>query len=457
MTIQRSGNCRAFAELKDKLGEALLEGGKVVPYMQDSSRATAEGLPLGVVLARDANDVSTALKWASAHRVVVSVRGAGTGLSGGAVGYRDGLVISLAGMTAITGMEPGDRLIDVQAGVITSDVNTAAAAHGLMYAPDPASVYQSTIGGNIATNAGGLRCVKYGVTADSVAALEVVLSTGEIIHTGARTRKNTVGYDLTALFVGSEGTLGVITAATLRLRPQPIGETVTFRASFPTLQAAGRAVSALAMSPTVPEVLEMLDHASIQAVERLYSTGIETDGVAAILLGQFIGPDADHAAGSAESLFRSVGATAVERAEGDALLEARRFTGPALSAEGLRVSSDVAVPVSRLADMFSAIERISVRKGVVIPTFAHAGDGNLHPSVIVRTDSQAERENAERILDAVTDAALRLGGTASGEHGVGSLKLDALAKQLEPASRRLQLQIKALLDPAGILTPGRAI
>lgn len=457
MTIDQPRTGTAFDELVEKLGEVLLTGESVAEYASDSSRASASGLPRGVVLARDAHDVAITLAWATAHRVPVSVRGAGTGLSGGAVGYAGGIVISLAGLTSIIGIEVGDRLIDVQAGVITADIDAAAAPHGLMYAPDPASAHQSTIGGNIATNAGGLRCLKYGVTADSVAALEVVLPTGEIIHTGARTRKNAVGYDLTGLFIGSEGTLGVITAATLRLRPRPVGDTVTFRASFPTLESAGEAVTALAASPIVPEVLELLDRASVEAVERLHPTGLEPTTAAAVLLGQIIGPDADTAAKAAESLFRAAGATSVDRAEGDALLEARRFTGPALSAEGLRVSSDVAVPVSKLAEMFAAIERLSAHEGVAIPTFAHAGDGNLHPSVIVTSDSEAERDNAERILDSLIDSALALGGTASGEHGVGSLKLSALARQVEPESRRLQHQIKAVFDPAGVLSPGRAI
>lgn len=457
MTIDQFRRDSELNELYLPLGEALLTGDAVKDYSADSSRAVPGGVPQAVVLARSARDVSLALAWATAHRVPVSVRGAGTGLSGGAVGYADGIVISLAGMTDIIGISPGDRLIDVQAGATTASIDDAAAAHGLMYAPDPASARQSTIGGNIATNAGGLRCLKYGVTADSVTALEVVLPTGEIMRTGTRTRKNAVGYDLTGLFVGSEGTLGVITAATLRLQARAVGEAVTFRATFPTLESAGEAVTALAMSPIIPEVLELLDRASVEAVERHHPTGLASAEAAAVLLGQFIGPDAEEMVRSTEAVLRAAGATEMERADGDSLLEARRFTGPALSAEGLRVSSDVAVPVSQLGEMFAEIERISAHERVAIPTFAHAGDGNLHPSVIVSDGSDTARDEAERILGRIIDAALELGGTASGEHGVGSLKLDALARQLDPTVQRLQHQIKTVFDPAGILSPGRAI
>ena len=222
----------------------------------------------------------------------MSVRGSGTGLTGGAVAYPDGLVVSLAAMDRIIGIDPANRLADVQAGVVTAEIDRAAAAYGLMYAPDPASYRESTIGGNIATNAGGLRCVKYGVTADSVAGLEVVLASGDVIRTGGRTRKDVVGYDLTRLFVGSEGTLGVVTAATVRLVPRPTGDTVTFRAVFPSLASAGEAVTAVMRTSAVPEVMELMDRPSVDAVERHHPTGLSTDGAAAVLVGQFIGPSA---------------------------------------------------------------------------------------------------------------------------------------------------------------------
>jgi glycolate oxidase len=385
------------------------------------------------------------------------VRGSGTGLTGGAVAYPDGLVVSLAAMDRIIGIDPANRLADVQAGVVTAEIDRAAAAYGLMYAPDPASYRESTIGGNIATNAGGLRCVKYGVTADSVAGLEVVLVSGEVIRTGGRTRKDVVGYDLTRLFVGSEGTLGVVTAATVRLVPRPTGDTVTFRAVFPTLASAGEAVTAIMGTTAVPEVMELMDRPSVEAVERHHPTGLRIDGAAAVLVGQLIGPSARAQSADVARLCRDAGALGVDEADGDILLEARRVTGRALSADGLRVSSDVAVPIARLAEMFTVIEQISREEGVGIPTFAHAGDGNLHPSVIVDPADPAAREHGERVLDRVSDAALALGGTLSGEHGIGSLKHHALSKQLDPPTLAAHRLVKDAFDPHHLLSPGRAI
>ncbi len=438
-------------------GRVVTAPDEVAAYCLDSSRATLDGLPAAVVTAQTAEDVAAALLWANRHRVKVSVRGSGTGLTGGAVAYPDGLVVSLAAMDRIIGIDPANRLADVQAGVVTAEIDRAAAAYGLMYAPDPASYRESTIGGNIATNAGGLRCVKYGVTADSVAGLEVVLASGDVIRTGGRTRKDVVGYDLTRLFVGSEGTLGVVTAATVRLVPRPTGDTVTFRAVFPSLASAGEAVTAVMRTSAVPEVMELMDRPSVDAVERHHPTGLSTDGAAAVLVGQFIGPSARAQSGELSRLCREAGALSVDEADGDILLEARRVTGRALSAEGLRVSSDVAVPIARLADMFTAIERISGEEGVGIPTFAHAGDGNLHPSVIVDPADPVAREHGERVLDRVSDASLALGGTLSGEHGIGSLKHHALPRQLDPATLAAHRLVKDAFDPNHILSPGRGI
>lgn len=438
-------------------GRVLTEPAEVAAYSTDSSRVSLDGLPSVVVTARGTQDVAAALRWANRYSIKVSVRGSGTGLTGGAVAYPEGLVVSLVAMDAILGIDPTNRLADVQAGVITAHVDRAAAAYGLMYAPDPASYRESTIGGNIATNAGGLRCVKYGVTADSIAGLQVVLANGDVITTGGRTRKDVVGYDLTRLFVGSEGTLGVVTAATLRLVPRPSGETVTFRAVFPTLVSAGTAVTSIMGSGVLPEVLELMDRPSVEAVERHFPTGLRLDGAAAVLVGQLIGRQVRDDSEAVTRRCAEAGAIEVGEADGDLLLEARRATGPALSAEGLRVSSDVAVPIARLAEMFAAIERIGQEEGVLIPTFAHAGDGNLHPSVLVDPADPAGRAHGERILDRVSDAALALGGTLSGEHGIGSLKRHALPKQLDAATLAAHRLVKDAFDPRHILSPGRAI
>jgi glycolate oxidase len=438
-------------------GRVLTDPDRVADFSTDASRAELAGPPAAVVAASSTQDVSTALRWATRHGVPVSVRGSGTGLTGGAVGYADGLVISLAAMDAIVGIDAANRLADVEAGVITAEIDRAAEEHGLMYAPDPASYRESSIGGNIATNAGGLRCVKYGVTADSIAGLQVVLASGEVITTGGRTRKDVVGYDLTSLFVGSEGTLGVVTAATVRLQPRPSGDTVTFRASFPTLVDAGAAVTAIMRRPSPPEVMELMDRLSVEAVERHHPSGRSVGAAAAVLVGQFIGPRAREEAAEVARLCHRFAATAVDRADDDTLLEARRVTGRALSAEGLRVSSDVAVPISRLAEMFAAIEQIGRTHGVSIPTFAHAGDGNLHPSVIVDPDDPAARDRGEQILDLISDEALALGGTLTGEHGIGSLKRHSLAKQLDAATLAAHRLVKDAFDPLNILSPNRGI
>ncbi len=448
---------KTMVDLAEELkGRILTDPAELVRYSSDASRARPQGLPLAVLTARSTEDVAAGVRWAARNNVIVSVRGAGTGLAGGAVAYPGGLVISLSEMNSVLNIDPANRLAEVEAGVITADIDAAAAKHGLMYAPDPASYRQSTIGGNIATNAGGLRCVKYGVTTDSVAGLEVVLANGDIIRTGSHTRKNVVGYDLTSLFVGSEGTLGIVTSATLRLHPRPIGTAVTFRATFPTAAAAGRAVTSIMNSAVVPDVLEMMDRASVEIVEAFHPTGLSAEG-AAILVGQFVSTTAEADVEVAGHLCRDAGATEVDLAEGDVLLEARRVSGKALDARGLRASCDVAVPISRLADMFEALEKMSVREQVAIPTFAHAGDGNLHPSVVVGDETPENYAKAERILDLITAQALSLGGTISGEHGVGSLKYGSLSKQLNPAARSAHLRVKNAFDPQGILTPGRGV
>ncbi|WP_460774221.1 FAD-binding oxidoreductase [Microbacterium sp. GXF7504] len=444
------------AELLDLLGDRVLTTRQAVaPFTTDASRANPEGEPLAVVRARATADVSAALAWAHRHGVPVSVRGAGTGLAGGAVAYEGGLVVALDAMDRIVEIDVENRLAVVEAGVVTADLDAAARAHGLFFAPDPASSRTSTVGGNLATNAGGLRCVAHGVTRDAVAGLEVVLADGRVLATGGRTRKNVVGYDLTGLFVGSEGTLGVITRATVRLEPIPPGEPCTFRASFDSLPDAGRAVTAIVSSPARPEVLELLDAASVRIIERYRPSGLTEPG-AALLVGQAVGADAAAHAEAIVALCREHGAVDTAVSDGDALLEARRLANPALNAAGLRVSCDVGVPVAQLAEMFAGIEEISQRHGRGISTVAHAGDGNLHPTVEA-ADTPEEHEAAGVVIDDITRLALSLGGTISGEHGIGSVKQHELDWQLDATNRSVHHAIKAALDPRGILTPHRAI
>ncbi|MFV0373464.1 FAD-binding oxidoreductase [Microbacterium sp.] len=446
----------ALTELTDALpGRVLRDPTEMAPFAVDTSREQLAGDPAAVVLAESTDDVSAALAWAHRHGVKVSVRGAGSGLCGGAMAYPGGLVVSLERMNRILHIDVDNRLADVQAGVITSDLDDAAHEHGLFFAPDPASVRISTVGGNIATNAGGLRCVAHGVTSDAVAALKVVLADGRVIRTGGRTRKNVTGYDLTSLFVGSEGTLGVITSATVRLKPVPPGEPVTFHAMFDDIGAAGRAVIDIVSSPYPPEVLELLDTMSVEIIERYQHTGLPIPN-AALLVGQTVGHDAPRIAEGIVGICRAAGATDAGFSASDAMIEARRLANPALNAQGLRVSCDVGVPVSELATIFAGMDEIAQRHGRRIASVAHAGDGNLH-STVEAGETPDEYRAAEAVIDDITRLALSLGGTITGEHGIGSTKHHELSWQLDENTRAAQLAIKAALDPTGILTPDRAV
>lgn len=427
----------------------------MAPYTCDASRAEPSGEPVGLVLAESTADVSAALAWANAGGVPVSIRGAGTGLVGGAVAYPGGLILSLERMNRIIEISADDRLAVIQPGVVTADLDAAARAHDLFFPPDPASARTSTVGGNIATNAGGLRCIAHGVTADWVSGLTVVLADGRVMRTGARTRKNVVGYDLTRLFVGSEGTLGVIVEAIVRLEVVPQGEPVTFWAEFNQLPEAGRAVTAIAGARDRPEVLELMDALSVQAIENYRPTGLSIPS-GALLVGQTVGLDARSTADAIVATCLSHGASDAGVARDDALLEARRISNPALDAQGLRVSSDAGVPVSRLGEMFEGVAELSRAHGIAVATYAHAGDGNLHCRVGAPEGSDDLAE-AEALIDDITRLALSLGGTITGEHGIGSVKRHELSWQLDDVTIDVQLAIKHALDPRGTLSPGRAV
>ncbi|MHA3684514.1 FAD-binding oxidoreductase [Leucobacter sp. HY1908] len=444
----------ALQELRAQLGDRLVtDAAEIAEHAHDSSRDSPEGEAIALVHASSTEDVSAALAWTNERGVRVSVRGAGTGLAGGANAYAGGLILSLAGMNRIIEIDAADRLAVVQPGVITAELDDAARDQGLFYPPDPASARSCTIGGNIATNAGGLRCVAHGVTRDAVAALEVVLADGRVLRTGARPRKNVVGYDLTSLIVGSEGTLGVVTEATVRLKPVPPGTPCSFRASFDDLESAGRAVTAIVGGPHTPEVLELMDAASVEIIEAYRPSGIAVPR-GAMLVGQTVGFDAADAAAAITRACSDYGATETELSDSDALIEARRLSNPALTARGLKISCDVGVPVAKLAEIFHGINEISARHGRLVSTVAHAGDGNLHSTVDCADDDVAA---ADALLDDITRLALSLGGTITGEHGVGSVKQHELPWQLDDVSRATQRAIKLALDPRGTLTPGRAI
>ncbi|KUL22605.1 FAD-linked oxidase [Actinoplanes awajinensis subsp. mycoplanecinus] len=415
----------------------------------DRSGWEPDGSPAAVVFPRTVADVQAVLKGAQETRTKIVARGAGTALTGATAAGDGVLVLDLSGLNRILDVRPADGVAVVEPGVITANLDRAAAAHGLRYAPDPASLELSTIGGNIATNAGGLRCAKYGVTRDAVLGLDVVLAGGERISTGRATLKGVAGYDLTGLFVGSEGTLGVIVGATLRLRPLP-EPTATIAAYYPDVETAAAASVALAEARIQPVLAELLDQATLDAID----PGLRATGSALLIVQTDGGPD--EAAHAAEVLAK--GATLVQSAGDPAeLLKARRQALPSIEKLGRPLIEDIAVPRSRLAEAVRRIGVIAARHDVPICTLAHAGDGNLHPIIVAGAHGEPIPDAATRAADEIFALALELGGTVTGEHGVGVLKRAWLAKEIGPLAHDLQRQIKAVFDPLGILNPGKAI
>jgi len=445
-------------ELRAELGDALVTD----PVDLDALRADKSGrvsasAPLALVEAREVAHVQAALRWASRHRVPVVPRGAGTGLAGGAIGEQGELVVSTARMNRILEISPEDELAVVEAGVINADLNVALAAHGLWYAPDPASRAISTIGGNIATNAGGLMCVKYGVTREAVLGLKLVLPDGRLLELGHRTVKGVTGYDLTALVIGSEGTLGIVVEATLRLRPLARGEVVTVSVAFPDVESAARASAAITASGVRPAALELLDASATAAIGEYLGVAL----AGAQLLVQTDGASAQEEADAVAAIATAHGGIAqraADAAEGERLFAIRRAFHPAMERQGAVLIEDVAVPRSAMPAMFAAIGDIERRFGIRIPTVAHAGDGNLHPNFVVEDAAGGHLDVPEHVWAAADElfrACLRLGGTLTGEHGVGTLKRRWLREELGDDAFELQRRIKAVFDPAGIMNPGK--
>jgi len=448
-------------ELASKLrgGRLVTDPGLVDAYRRDHAHLVEPGAPLAVLLARSVQDVSVGLGWAHGHGIPVVPRGAGTGLAGGATATDGCLVLSTELMTAIREVSAADQIAVVEAGVITADVDRAAREVGLMYAPDPSSFEVATIGGNLATNAGGLRCVKYGVTRDSVLGLEVVLADGRIIQTGRRTVKGVAGYDLTGLFIGSEGTLGVITSATLRLLPRPRAEPVTVVGSFPSLPQAAEAVSSIVRLGLGPSLLELIDQATLRAINEWKHLGLD-DGTAAMLVAQADGVGATDCAAALGAQFKAAGAHVVaisnDPKEAAQLLEIRRLAYPAAERLGQCLVEDVVVPPSKLPEMFEQLAQIAARHEARVLTVAHAGDGNLHPVfVFAPTGDGSVPDNIWAAADEVFRAALNLGGTLTGEHGVGVLKRRWLELEVGTDVMDVHRSIKRALDPTGILNPGK--
>ncbi len=427
-------------------------------YRYDWARDPGAGMPLAVVRPRTTAEVQTALRWASEHRIAVVPRGAGSGLSGGSSAVAGGIVISLDRMRAVL-IDPECRVAIVEPGALNAEVKAAAREHGLWYPPDPSSFEICSIGGNIATNAGGLCCVKYGVTTDYVLGLDVVLADGTAITLGGSRLKDVAGLSLVKLFVGSEGTLGVVTRAILRLVPaqQPPS---TLVASFPTVAAAADAVVRISRRLR-PAMLELMDRASINAVEDYLSMGLDR-AAGALLVAQ-----SDAGAGAAAEIAviadacNRAGAAEVfstdEPVEGEAFAVARRAAFPAIERRGSLMLEDVGVAVPRLPELLAGISEIARRNDLEIPTVAHAGDGNTHPIVVYDAADPDSTRRAAVAFAEIMALAIALDGTITGEHGVGRLKKAQLPDQLGPDVMALTHRIKDALDPLGILNPGAVL
>ncbi|MGU3654459.1 FAD-binding oxidoreductase [Mycolicibacterium sp. A43C] len=431
----------------------------VASYRQDRAADPDAGTALAVLRPRGTEDVQTIIRWAAANGVAVIPRGAGTGLSGGATAQDGSIVLSTERMRDIT-VDTATRTAVVQPGLLNAEVKKVVAEHGLWYPPDPSSFEICTIGGNIATNAGGLCCVKYGVTTDYVLGLEVVLADGTAVRLGGPRLKDVAGLSLTKLFVGSEGTLGIITEVTLRLLP-PQHPACTVVATFASVEAAADAVVTIT-GKIRPSMLEFMDAAAINAVEDKLKMGLDRTAAAMMVAAS----DDRGPAGAADAefmaeVFTEAGATEVfstsDPAEGEAFVVARRYAIPAVEAKGSLLLEDVGVPLPSLSHLVAGIEKIAAQHDLLISVIAHAGDGNTHPLIVFDPADTDMARRAEIAFGEIMDLAVSLGGTITGEHGVGRLKKPWLAGYLGPEAMDLNRRIKAALDPAGILNPGTGL
>jgi glycolate oxidase len=461
----------ALDDLRSLFPEVVTDPDILVSLARDSADLFGDdkpGEPLAAVRPTTTAEVAAAVRIAAAHRIPVVAQGARTGLAGGANAVDGALLVCLERMDRIVAIDPDNRVAVVQPGVINADLRRAVAEQGLFYPPDPSSWESSSIGGNVSTNAGGMCCVKYGVTTEYVLGLEVVLADGEILRTGRRTAKGVAGYDLTRLFVGAEGTLGIITEITLALRPAP-PPSLTLVAMFDSIPAAGAAVSAITAAGVVPSMLELLDRVHLRAIEAYKPMGLAVDVAAMLLIAaDSTDPAADLA--TIEELCRGVGAVEVYAAsdaeEADALQGARRLSQPAMKqlaqstygdGRGEVIIEDVAVPRSAMAELIARIEVIAAERGVTIGVLGHAGDGNLHPKILMDRADPVSVAAAKAAFDDIMEVTLAVGGTCTGEHGVGLLKRDWLAREIGPVGMRVHRAVKDALDPANIMNPGKVI
>lgn len=445
-----------LALLRDELGEGVdTSSAAREDARADKSGHRSSAPGIAVVHARSVADVQATMRIAHRTGTPVVVRGAGTGLAGAANTGPGEIALSLRGMDRILEVRADDLLAVVEPGILNGTLNAELAPLGLWWAPDPASRDISTVGGNIATGAGGLLCAKYGVVRDAVLALDVVLADGTLIHVGHRSVKGVTGYDLTALMIGSEGTLGVVVGATLKLRRFVPGTSRTLTAVFSDVRSAAVASAAVTASGAAPAIMELMDATSLAAAHDLLGLPAPRPGAAQLTV-QTDGVAAEDEQATIAAVLSAAGGEvrlAEDDAEAERLWTIRRSMHPAMERLGTTLIEDVSVPRSALPAMFDEIARVERAYGLTIPTVCHAGDGNLHPNFVFDGD-----EVPAQIWDAADElfrAALRLGGTLTGEHGIGVLKSRWLADELGPDQDRLQRSIKAVFDPTGILNPGK--
>jgi glycolate oxidase len=450
-------------QLRDIVGQngILTSPEDMIAYSFDGT--FAEHRPDVVVLPTTTEQVSQVMVLANQEHIPVVPRGMASGLAAASVPFGGGIALSLTRMNRILEIDEENMTITAEAGVVTADLQTEVEELGLFYPPDPSSIKQSTIGGNIACNAGGPRCLKYGITGDYVLGLTVVLSDGRVLRTGGKAIKNVVGYDLTSLLVGSEGTLGIITKALLRLiaKPQYVR---TARAEFSSLDDSARTVTAILTSGIVPATLEMMDETAIACIEEAMGLGLPLD-VAGILIIEADGSDEEAVEREIEAAARicqESGAREVnvarDEAERASLWRARRSVSPSLARKAPnKLGEDITVPRSAIPEAIRRIRAISAKYGLPIVIFGHAGDGNLHPNILFDKRDPEQWAKVEPIVGEIFDVALELKGTLSGEHGVGTLKRPYMEQALGPLSIEVQQHIKQALDPQNILNPGKVL
>ncbi len=430
----------------------------LVSYSYDASFGSY--MPDIAVQALTTEEVVNIMKIANHYKVPVYPRGQSTSLSGGPLPVQGGIVLDCSQWTSKLEVFPEDMLVVVSPGVTAKQINDAALKHGLIYPPDPSSMNIATIGGNLAENSGGPKGLKYGVTKDYVVGLEVVTPEGDVMRTGGKTIKNVTGYDVTNLIVGSEGTLAVITEATLRLYPKPQA-TVTLMALFDNLIDSGHSISNILSAGIIPAKLEIMDQASIQAVEEYQPTGLPIDVEAMILIELDGHPVAiEQEIEVVRKVCTKYNARKVEIANTEeqalALWKARKLVSPAIVRnKPTKISEDATVPRSKIPEMFTRLKEIRQKYDVELVIFGHAGDGNLHPNIIADANDLEEMKRVEKAVTEIFEAAIELGGTLSGEHGIGTLKAPFLEMELGEVGVDMMKRIKQAWDPNNILNPGK--